>query len=183
VDTSKNDARATFLRRASHGVPARDVHGVNADPNHITGANATKIEWLERLVDDGRITEFSRSRASEYVRPSWRHDCRIECNLAGIDEMNGHRSLLLPFNGSATGCQRRPRVYEIRVVESFAKPPVHIGEPRRRFCACGAPLKHTRQGRCRSQLQRFGVLDTRDVDCLAKRSFGTGEISVAAALK
>src|SRR5262245_55969036 len=90
MNAAEDDRRSSRAPEPPEHVATPRVSRVNADPDHVSGRHAVRIEWLERLVGDQRIAESLRRGSGEHVKPSRRDHCRAERGIARIHEMDAH---------------------------------------------------------------------------------------------
>jgi hypothetical protein len=90
MNAAKNDERATLTCRTADFVAAMGVGGVDADADDVAALDERCVEWLQRFVDEVRITILAGCRGSEHVQPSRRDHSDTKLDVARIDEVYAH---------------------------------------------------------------------------------------------
>jgi hypothetical protein len=92
VYAAEDHRRAARSRGRTHFIAAQRVSRVDPDPHDVAGVDGVEIEWLERLVDDARPPVCRRCGGAEHEQPARRDHADAEGQMAGVHQMDGHRT-------------------------------------------------------------------------------------------
>jgi hypothetical protein len=91
VDAAEHDPGASLARDTPHFVPPACVAGVDADADHVAGADRGRVQRFERLIDNAGIAPACSGGGGEHVQPAGRNHRDAERDMAGVDEVDASR--------------------------------------------------------------------------------------------
>ena len=92
MNATVDDPGSAFSRHAADGVSAQCVAGVDADSDDVAGMDALRNNLFQGLIDEDGVTRDSRCCGGEDEEPSGSDDGRAKRIVAGINQVNAHRT-------------------------------------------------------------------------------------------